>query len=616
MATDQEARDAGFILPADNDLIRDGDDALTNNAKKTVDLFKKSKTKKPLVIEYLGISITPATLFDNLEDAEYVTRFGATSLDLGCPEEIPGEIIKRTWGSTSGLIRFTTREIYPKVYEIARLSGGWSGWHRVDAGAVEFPEYSAATTGARSSGTKTIPLALTLGHGGGVTSPASGTVVIPTDWNAPILRWRIAVRDGNPRFGVVKSNATTFTNIKANGVVQISSVSMPAGTDVFYFPWVPGNPNQDIEYTYSASVAPYGQVGGGTIGGVAQSYLPFEMWVEVEVPSSVPVIAVGGDSNACGVRTTQPIHDSWLSQYCRRIAALPVHYAASGDSYQGWADPDQWKWNRWDHLDKPDVFIDAWGSNDAAQPGANIASVMAFAEDVWAIVAGKVSPNQHVITVKPRNGGDANYNTVRRAYNTRVQALPSGLRDWHDMVTPVSSDDTVMLPGMYAPDGTHMSTAGHKALADSISKTVSFPGGIKFSENVGRVATAWDPINQREQLIYGDTGVRNVSSLIQEPWIFGGGGTIRLVRTGNTVNVIVNGVRNTAPETGYSDIAILPMGFRPNEWLYSRSFRDAVCALSTGGQLSIKTPGSSLEYFYFTFITTNEWPDTLPGIPA
>src|SRR5699024_3821487 len=63
---------------------------------------------------------------------------------------------------------------------------------------------------------------------------------------------------------------------------------------------------------------------------------PFDIWIESETYAHTPTVAAIGDSTSVGAGATREVVDSWLGLYCREIGALPVHYAASGDSAYNW----------------------------------------------------------------------------------------------------------------------------------------------------------------------------------------------------------------------------------------------------------------------------------------
>ena len=135
------------------------------------------------------------------------------------------------------------------------------------------------------------------------------------------------------------------------------------------------------------------------------------------------------------------------------------------------------------------------------------------------------------------------------------------------------------------------------------------------SNSAGRTVHVWDTLNQREQLIYGYTGVRDISALVT-----GLSGQVLLSRDGNNVTLEFNNVSPTS--TGVVDFIYLPQGFRIGRTTYrwlqatvegmSRSFQ-----LYASGNSRINTADLTDSYRQsFTFPTLDPWPISLPGTPA
>lgn len=428
---------------------------------------------------YNTSALASSDILDDLPSGVRTVWSGTVAEAVGLPAIALGAVTTIRWGASAAIQTFETRALTVATYKRALLSGGWTSWQL--QGSKSGGGGTARPT-STNSGFKTIPLSLTSGNSGAAYSPASAAVAYPMNWNAPIGRWRICMRDGNPRFGVGKSNKVEITNLRANGASLLDSATTPADGSFWNSPWFEGKPQGYLTFSYVAELAPIANVGGGTINGSASTSMPFEIWIEAEVPASVPVIAVLGDSNSCGVGTSVPIHDSYLSVYCRRIGALPVHYSASGDSWSGWENPNQHKWTRWSHLDPVDAVLLALGSNDMGSGTLELAEAQRRFLAVAAIAENQISPIMHAATLKPRNTNVGNYEVVRRQFNTWIKTQPGSVRTWHDLNSPVSADDDTILP-QYNYDGTHLNTAGHQRLSDSIVKVISIPGNTLGSPN-------------------------------------------------------------------------------------------------------------------------------------
>lgn len=139
MATDQEARDAGFILPADNDWIRDGDDAITNNAKKTVDLVNGARWAR-------GRLTTNSNLV-NIGFGAWEVVSGTVSEALGLPTGLSGALVKMPTDDVNAVIRWYPRSNKPREFHANVSSTGLGRWEEVSA-----PRITPATFGAKGDG--------------------------------------------------------------------------------------------------------------------------------------------------------------------------------------------------------------------------------------------------------------------------------------------------------------------------------------------------------------------------------------------------------------------------------------------------------------------------------
>lgn len=353
---------------------------------------------------------------------------------------------------------------------------GWTAWDKT-AYAKDIPNLSDSGSAA-PSGFKTLPLVLTAGRGGDeAKAPLSANVEYDVSL-APsinVSRYRFAIRDGNPRWGTSTAQAIQLSNITVGGVRKLTSMTTNADGSISFSPWMTGNFG-NLKFDYTAPQQPRYIIGGGRVNGTRRTEMPFELWLEVEVPSTTPAIGLVGDSNSVGVNTTIPIHDAWMSQYCRRMGYFPVLYGHSGDGMSQAQDVDHYKWNRWNHLDRPDMVVHANGANDlpSTEGGVTLAQMQEWASAEWAISDAKISKNKHAAVLKSRESGVNN--TVRLQYNNWIKSLPSPLRDWHDIASPVTANDTGgLLPQYISSDGTHMNTAGQTAIANSLTRRMVPP---------------------------------------------------------------------------------------------------------------------------------------------
>lgn len=432
---------------------------------------------------------------DNAPDGTDLVHLAVTQ--TGTPEQ-------GTWWITSATIVDTARMqvavsygAAPRVMRRFRGSGGWSGWERTDAGAIDLSALGGGGSGASPASFKTVPLALTVG-GSGTAGPTSGAFRMPLRFGATITRWRAHFRNNNPRFGTdgpaaaissVWFGAATSGQF-AGAPVQVSGATNTNGGEAVT-PWqsTPIAAGTEYALSYQFSATSTNQVVGGgwssnTVNGTTATLtrvvsLPLDVWIEAEVSPEVPVIAAFGDSLSSGVGATLPVYDSWLSQWARANGALPVHYTASGDTMAGWADSNAYKWQRWQNLTRPDAVIHAMGNNDVFG-GASLATLQARRAASVEQLRKLVSPVIYTATITPRTSSSGAEEAVRRSYNTWLKTSPDAARDLFDFVPAISSDDETISPGFDA-DGIHLNTAGYAAVAGTITRPLAPTGGGDWS---------------------------------------------------------------------------------------------------------------------------------------
>lgn len=378
----------------------------------------------------------------------------------------------------------------PELHTRFRGSVGWSGWTRIDVGAIDLSALGGGGSGASPAAFKTVPLALTVG-GGGSAGPTSGAYRMPIRFGATITRWRAHFRNNNPRFGTdgpAAAISSVWFGPASNGQfagapAQVSGATTTNGGEAVT-PWqsTPIAAGTEYALSYQFSATSTNQVVGGgwssnTVNGTSATLtrvvnMPLDVWIEAEVSPEVPVIAAFGDSLSSGVGATLPVYDSWLSQWARSNGALPVHYAASGDTMAGWGDSNAYKWQRWQNLTRPDAVIHAMGSNDVFG-GASLAALQARRAVSIGQLQKLVSPVIYTATITPRTSTPpGTQEQTRRDYNAWLKTSPDDARDLFDFVPAISSDDENIAPGVDA-DGIHLTTVGYRDLAATITRPLA-----------------------------------------------------------------------------------------------------------------------------------------------
>lgn len=135
------------------------------------------------------------------------------------------------------------------------------------------------------------------------------------------------------------------------------------------------------------------------------------------------------------------------------------------------------------------------------------------------------------------------------------------------------------------------------------------------NETAGRTVTVWDYLNGREQLIYGDTGWRNISSLLASG-NYAANVWIRRQRNEVTVNM-----QDVTTGAGLVTLFTLASGYRPDNpsvraGIISDGNNSRVVSPFGSSFRLMSMPGSGFWAGSVTFTTNDPWPTSLPGVAA
>ena len=137
-------------------------------------------------------------------------------------------------------------------------------------------------------------------------------------------------------------------------------------------------------------------------------------------------------------------------------------------------------------------------------------------------------------------------------------------------------------------------------------------GAIRWIKTSGTGTTGW-------RVEYGDTGLRDVSNLVPAGagWgISADRSGVILQRVGPVVFLTVADMLNDSGASGYVNLAVLPLGFRPLRNQYGNTWRGVRTYLRQSGQLDFSGPSASYDYWSFSWTTDDIWPTSLPGTPV
>ncbi|MCK2200471.1 SGNH/GDSL hydrolase family protein [Corynebacterium callunae] len=427
-----------------------------------------------------------------LADGQWGIASNTVSNTLGLPGGVLGTLILRNIGVGIRTATFQTEgtasapsALY--VTSTLRTTGTWQPWKKL---AVEGTVTTTSSAPVAPGGLKTVPLALTLGQGA-KNAATSGSHRIPFKYVPEIARYRLGFSLRNTRSnlsqgtGVVVSAAigdhTTNGAFAATPTTVMTNVTVPDDGSAVYSAWVGADIGSNIErllaYTYTSTTAPYAMVGGGWTAGTATITdltptttkvleSPLNIWLEVEVESTVPVLGIIGDSITCGVGTSIPVYESWGNLYARSIGGLAILWGMSGDTAAKWVESStQYKVTRWDGLDNPDAIVWAMGRNDFSN-GSTAAAVKAMTETAlsWAL---QKSRRVYAAAITPRDSGLGD--AERALHNEWLRTKFSGVLDFDVAI----GDPAGGIIDGYTTDGLHPTTSGAAAMVASITRPMT-----------------------------------------------------------------------------------------------------------------------------------------------
>lgn len=447
---------------------------------------------------FKGLAPSTGTANDLVTRGFYEVQNGAHAIQLGLPG--PGASGGALLVLPAGNL---VQQVYLPIADPAQLwirygRTSWVAWARM-ATLADVPAPSKVRS---PSGFRTAALALSRGTGGS-DGPLEQTVRFPLQYNAPITRWRLHLRNINARSGSARAGAISVSGLWLGedagtggfkpGFEQIHGpFATPADGAEWVSPWfsrpIGGGVGRLLSLGYTTPSAPWlvsggcwrsasvADAGAQTPALAVSSSAPFDVWIEAETYAATPVIAVAGDSLSIAVGAALPVYDSPLSIYCRTHRALPVHYAHSGDAMSASLVPGAFKWTQYASTDKPDCVLLAMGANDVFGGSATLAQMQERHASYAAILA-TIAPVIYGATLMPATNTSGTQEGVRRAYNAWLTAQPNGIRDLFDFAAAISADDETIRPE-YDADGLHLNTVGYAALAAAITRPITSPAPV------------------------------------------------------------------------------------------------------------------------------------------
>lgn len=149
------------------------------------------------------------------------------------------------------------------------------------------------------------------------------------------------------------------------------------------------------------------------------------------------------------------------------------------------------------------------------------------------------------------------------------------------------------------------------------SKWVFF-GPSRVDQTAGRAIYQWDPINDRDQLIYGDTGWRRMPVLDSSGNSIVSGGSLDIARHGQGVSMSFWALTFSTSGTKYLD-NFFPQGWMPGQtvqaflWSDTNNVQRRIRILNTGFVALYDVVAGENITGVVNYRTTQAWPTSLPG---
>lgn len=343
--------------------------------------------------------------------------------------------------------------------------------------------------------------------------------------------------------------------------------------------------------------------------------IPMDVYLTLRVPSTVPVITYIDSSTLTGYGSPYPLRDNYGWKDAAAKGALPVLLGQSGSTLEGWSNSTRYVWNKvGNSFDRCDLCYVGLGSNDT-NLGRTISQMKTDLASVVSLVREKITDNVGYVNIFGRASESADVLASRAEWNEYLNTLPNRASIAIDRTKAVEGDNRLMLPIYNSGDGTHVKDIGQDQFAAAMIRSEKYVPNLNrysISEVAGRVVTVWDYLNNREQLIYGDTEERNIASLFTAGGTHGG---FTLRRVGQTCTLTLY---NWAPNAaGSGNLAVIPTGFRPR-------VTHGVPAQGLSSRLQVTPSGNVQAYNWTTasvvgsivWTTSDPWPTSLPGTPV
>jgi hypothetical protein len=497
-----EVTPLGFKKPDGNERVRDGDNVISDNAQKAQDLHASANGR-------LGsLETTTAAQDARLTTTEVSVASQNTRLTTA-------EVTVTSQGTrlttNEGKIALTRKSVDP----INGVAGGFQDATGRISELVfgpdgRVPDWALAAWGKRM-GVKSVGVALTgADNSSSLDTRTAVGARIPFKFGFDVLDFRVHIHNNNNRYVFNYAGALAFDGLAYGphdmgttgthtGKFAVAPTSLAAGFTTsatgateWVSPWagteIPANKEMLLSYGYTCAAQNNASTLAGSYqsanntswnavedaGAVVSNHTPCDIWIEVKVAGNVPVVAYLGDSLTVGVSSRFPVYDSYPMQHSRANGHVPVMYAHSGSTMDGWsAAPTSLRYTKWSGMTKPDALVWSLGRNDIFASGVDLATLRSRFATLYPIITGYTTSNVYLTTVLPSFDAAAPAEAVRQAWNNvLIDEMPGNAVMTFDLGKAVESTTTGVLDSRWSasPGDIHLNRQGYALCARTVNQ--------------------------------------------------------------------------------------------------------------------------------------------------
>lgn len=354
---------------------------------------------------------------------------------------------------------------------------------------------------------KTAGIALTLPDSTTPTTTMNdNNVRLPVLLGATAVEWRVHIRNFNDKNNIAFTGALSFTGIHigrhehgADGRVSgrfstaphqvAGSFSTASDGSEWVSDWVTDYPllaQTDYLLSYGYTCAPgqenylasagcwsTGDADDAAVTAPAVTegkWAPFDVWLEVKVAGSTPVIMYLGDSLTVGIQSSLPVYDSWAAKHAVANGAINSVYAIGGSQATDWVSMANRRLNKWQALARPNAAVTALGNNDLYTHAVTLAEMQSRTVALAQMLRQNFCDPVYLTTVLPRIGADAGVKSAAQSFNDWVLQTPAGAResfDFYERIADANGDADTKWSS--TSTNFHLSTAGYARCAAAIT---------------------------------------------------------------------------------------------------------------------------------------------------